>query len=69
MVNLAEKIVYAKDCCMVCRFSEDTASDELYECHRYPPPADFDTSGEPLFRWPVVFNTSWCGEFVRREGE
>lgn len=73
---MIEKIVVR---CSNCAFASaedahDTAHDwsliELRECRRYAPRPimDKDASGDVLteWRWPVVSDEHWCGEFSDR---
>jgi len=61
----------ADRCCIDCIHFEK----EEKECHRYPPfyagqyhallYDDFDN--HPIFEWPTVDITNWCGEFKEEQ--
>lgn len=53
--------------CTSCEhFISDPDDAEFGECRRFPPVYVKDESGETTVAFPIVHESAFCGEFVRR---
>ena len=65
-----EDKVKGKVCCKNCKFFRPARKKGIGECRRFPPvPYTEHWSKNDEWRFPVVKDRDWCGEFKEKEEE